>query len=707
MRRKLKKEEIHDFVKSYYGSGRVTEFLESILGSDCGGFVEIRMVREKRVRCMFYRNVEQAAKDLFINKIHLLTAWNVYFGICPRNKEQGKEENVEFVNCLWADLDCYDKKEMQDGPEMVENRKARMSDLKGLKLPPSFIVNSGRGLHCYWLLEEPYAIKNEQDFLNIKGYLKGLSHVLGGDSTFDLARCFRVPGTVNLKNKNQPLPVEIIEFNSQLRYKVSQFDEFKEELDVSSVSVDTSIDDIPDRFWRILEENEKLKRTWQGRRKDLKDSSRSGYDMSLANLLMPYNFSDGEIAAILRASPSGKGREAKRQYLGLTIGKARAEWEKKKPLKINEVLNSFKKWLELEETDYIEVILATVASNEIPGDPVWLFVIGPPGASKTEVLRSFKYLKDRVFITSKLTPQSLISGKQTKDFDPSLLPKLDKRTLIIKDFTSILSMRSDSREIILSDLREAYDGYLDKDFGNIGHRGYSSHFSVLAGVTPVLDKYTSVQQSLGERFLRIRLKEPNRESVVSRAIGNEFQQEEMREEVAQVIKRFYEQKFSVKGITRSKEIKEKLVHLANFIAICRTTVSRDPYRKNVLTYLPEYEIGTRLGIQLAKLGTGLAAIREKETMGEDEFQILKRVGLDTVPKKVRVLLEHLNHQSELTTSEIVEKTGIEGETCRLALNDLAVLKLVERHKIKGIGNPLAWNLTPKSQELLDKSDLYF
>lgn len=329
----MKKKDILDFARSYYASAQVTEFLESIFGSDSGGFVEIRMIRGKRVRCMFYRNVEQAANDLFINKVHLLTDWNAYFGVCPRNERQGKEENVQLVNCLWADLDCYDKKKMQDEPEIVENRKARVDSLKGFRLHPSFIVNSGRGLHCYWLLEESYAIKNEQDFLNIKGYLKGLSHVLGGDSTFDLPRCFRVPGTVNLKNKNQPLPVEIIEFNSQLRYKLSQFDEFKEELDVSSVNVDTSIDDIPDRFWRVLQENTKLKLTWEGKRKDINlkdDHSRSVYDMSLATLLMPYNFKDSEVAAILVASPSGKGKEAKPQYLNITIGKAKAEWEKRK-----------------------------------------------------------------------------------------------------------------------------------------------------------------------------------------------------------------------------------------------------------------------------------------------------------------------------------------------------------------------------------------
>ncbi len=325
----MKKKDILDFVKSYYAGAQVTEFLESVCGGDSGSFIEIRMVRQERVKCMFYRNTEEVVKDLFINKVRLLTDWNVYFGICPRNERKGKEENVQLVNCLWADLDCYDKKKKQDEREIVKNRKARVDSLKDFKLHPSFIVNSGRGLHCYWLLEEPYAINDEQDFLNIKGHLKGLSHILGGDSTFDLSRCLRVPGTINLKNKNQPLPVEIIEFNNQLRYKLSQFSEFEEKVDVSSVSIDASIDHIPSRFWKVLEENAKLKATWEGKRKNLKDNTRSGYDMSLATLLMPYAFSDSEVASVLRVSPSGKGKEAKPQYLSLTIGKAEAGWKKR------------------------------------------------------------------------------------------------------------------------------------------------------------------------------------------------------------------------------------------------------------------------------------------------------------------------------------------------------------------------------------------
>ena len=61
--------------------------------------------------------------------------------------------------------------------------------------PPSFIVDSGRGLHLWWLLDEP-AEPNEA-FVDL---LRGLRRVFAGDpAVCDLARIMRLPGTINSK----------------------------------------------------------------------------------------------------------------------------------------------------------------------------------------------------------------------------------------------------------------------------------------------------------------------------------------------------------------------------------------------------------------------------------------------------------------------------------------------------------------------------
>jgi len=369
---------------------KTKQFLQTLF-KQSKGYIEIRTIDTSgEVKRYFYPTTQIDKLLSHLADDNFFKDTNVYFGVCPRNDRKGKEENVKQVNCLWADLDCRDEKERQE----------RLQKLKNFKLPPSIIVNSGHGYHVYWLLSQPYLIKTNQDKLDIKGYIKGLSIGLKGDSTFDLSRILRVPRTKNIKDPDKPLPVEILQLNPTLKYELIEFEELKVIVEDVHLDIDIEPDRIPDRFWRILQEDPKIKDTWEGKRKDLKDNTRSGYDMALANLLMPYGFSDSEIAAILRASPSGKGKEATKQYLALTIRKARDKWNERGrfPASLEHVLATFEKWLELEETDYIEAILATVVSNEIPGDPVWLFVIGPPGASKTEVLRSFKELNKARFL---------------------------------------------------------------------------------------------------------------------------------------------------------------------------------------------------------------------------------------------------------------------------------------------------------------------
>ncbi len=55
-----------------------------------------------------------------------------------------------------------------------------------------------------------------------------------------------------------------------------------------------------------------------------------------------------------------------------------------------EYLKTLSKWLYLEDTQAIDIIVATAISICLPGDPVWLFLVDPAGSSKTELLRSFK-----------------------------------------------------------------------------------------------------------------------------------------------------------------------------------------------------------------------------------------------------------------------------------------------------------------------------
>ena len=72
---------------------------------------------------------------------------------------------------------------------------------------------------------------------------------------------------------------------------------------------------------------------------------------------------------------------------------------------------------------------------------------------------------------------------QDGDNDPSLIPKLDGKVLVIKDFTVILKERHEIASAILSQLRDAFDGSIRKAFGTGKDKKYNAKFGVIAAVT--------------------------------------------------------------------------------------------------------------------------------------------------------------------------------------------------------------------------------
>jgi hypothetical protein len=122
-------------------------------------------------------------------------------------------------------------------------------------------------------------------------------------------------------------------------------------------------------------------------------------------------------------------------------------------------------WLHLPDLDIIDVLFGTALANRLSGDPLWMFLIAPAGGTKTEFCMSLSECSC-VECLSSLTPHTLVSGANFGGGDPSLLPRLRDRILVIKDFTTILNLHPTDREAIFGILRDAYDGEFTKSFGN-------------------------------------------------------------------------------------------------------------------------------------------------------------------------------------------------------------------------------------------------
>lgn len=299
------------------------EFLRAIFDSWNGldnPLFEIRRIKEigKNDRitlpCEFYKTLEELQSDWQSLLDSQKDGFNVYFGVNPRSGRRGTKEDIEYASAFYADLDFY---KIKGGKEEATKK------LDEFHLSPTAIIESGNGLHAYWLFHEAVLIENREKHEAIN---KALCKALGSDSVQDISRILRLPGTQNLKDPEQPRPCRLVSLDKSRRYDPSDFEEV---LDVNVPSGNSERlgpipNEVPEHFSELLKRNPKLRKTWEGKRPDLDDQTRSGYDMALANLLVGNGFSDEEIAAVLKEFPHGKGPDGSLHYLSRTIQKA---WE--------------------------------------------------------------------------------------------------------------------------------------------------------------------------------------------------------------------------------------------------------------------------------------------------------------------------------------------------------------------------------------------
>jgi hypothetical protein len=337
------------------------------------------------------------------------------------------------------------------------------------------------------------------------------------------------------------------------------------------------------------------------------------------------------------------------------------------------------KWLSIppEDAELIDFCLAVYKSHEIDGDPLWGCVIDASGGGKTELLRAFSNLK-YAYCLSSLTENTLVSGyrdpKKPQD-DPSLLPKLNEKVLIIKDLAPLLSMRRESRSEILGQLRDAYDGFTNQGHGNLGMVHYKARFSLLAASTSAVDRRDAVDQELGERFVRFRAHSNNSQSKARRAMRNIGSDGSMRQEIEQAISGFLDSLPYIGAAKIPEKMLDRLADLADFTAKARSPVPRD--RHGDIQYIPRAEVGTRLGKQLGKLLLALAAVRGKASPDEEDFATVQRVANDCLPPGRSLVIWGLRNGKE-KPADIEKATKMPHASIARILDDLRALGLVDK-----------------------------
>jgi Domain of unknown function (DUF3854) len=349
------------------------------------------------------------------------------------------------------------------------------------------------------------------------------------------------------------------------------------------------------------------------------------------------------------------------------------------PRTLEEAEEVFREELYLPDTIALRVALATITANRLPARPVWMLLVGVGGCGKTEVVWSLHRLPE-VHVCSTLRESALLSGtsekERAKGATGGVLRELGDRGLVlVKDFTSLLSMRHEVKLEVLSALREVYDGAWDRPLGADGgvKLSWRGHAGFLAGVTPTIDRHSTVTRAMGERFLLLRMPKLDRPAQAAKALRQHGRVEEVQRNLEAAACGVIAGTKDHELRLVSTEAEEELVRLAVYATHARSAVERDGYNREIVIE-PEPEAPARFALALRALLDGLGLIG---CTRDQAWEAIYRVARDSVPGlRSRCMRRLYEADGQLKTSDVLGELPTSSN--RRALEDLTALGMVER-----------------------------
>jgi hypothetical protein len=656
-------------------------------------YIEIRYKNNKgEIKRKFISSIKTLIDNLIENEEYIKT-FDMWFGVCERDIKLGTKQAISKINCLWADID------------------GEQQTWQNFEFLPTIVVNSGHGTHLYWVLEEPFKITSLDDVEKIEGIMRGIAEQVGGDNVCDITRILRIPETWNNKDKENPKKVVVAQWNLDCKYKLQDFEKYYKPA-VEQTEQIIVVENLP----KITPEDLKKYQLpiWvedailNGFSPDKfpKYKSRSELDFAVMLSLLKHNFTDEMIYSVFMNFPIGeKTREKGKHaitYFQITLKKAKElrdkefrEWVEKvnKFKDFNEVIKKYEEWFHIEDVDYLKIIHSVLIAHKFDAIPLWILLLAPPSGTKTSILQDLQVLDMyNVHLISELTAKTFVSGDKQY---AGLLQEITNGIVIFKDFTTILQLDANSRNEILQQLREIWDGYYQKRYGTGKKVEWQGKLTILAGCTEAYETYREIDTTLGERFLIFRPTVEHRRTLVEKALYQVDKKEKLHKEIQETIKIFHKSiEFNaeeVENVIISPKIIEKLIVIADVVCRLRTSVKRDN-QKHII-YVPEPEIPARLAQQLFILLKALTILNKKIEATEEELEIVKKVALMTTPIKKYKIIKYFIEKANIPagTSDIAKDLNLTKSLVHYYCEDLWCFKLLCREGEEEKGR---WYLNP-------------
>lgn len=348
----------------------------------------------------------------------------------------------------------------------------------------------------------------------------------------------------------------------------------------------------------------------------------------------------------------------------------------------------------------LKIILAVAISAIFPDQlMLWLLLVGVPSSGKTDLVRLVNN-SDITYYLDNLTQNAFISGERVTESQKvhDLLPLLNRRCLIIKDWTSIFSLDEKMTKKLLGDLVGIYDKEFTKFSSRRGIIRYKSTFSQLGCITPAtLNRHTNYMNMVGPRFLCYSMPPTTREEkdksfeLIFSDIDRSIVEAEARLYVSSYLNQLTQKNPELKPL--SKNVQKYLRIAAELMSNCRGIVimQASSFKNEDEKSITYYDISDiqiedpwRAVQQLKVLAGYLAFVVGKDEVGTDELAIIKEIVISSMPADRSQALRLVKKYSGTVTAKVLSDSSEKSnKTSRRLLDELTALRVLE--KIKGSG----------------------
>lgn len=370
----------------------------------------------------------------------------------------------------------------------------------------------------------------------------------------------------------------------------------------------------------------------------------------------------------------------------------------------------------------VNTIACTILAANIPSAPecIWANIMGTSGCGKSLILGLFSGSEGTsdpwTISLDSISAKALMSGlaekgklidKESKDDDPSLFAKADRKSIIVHDSSQMENMRGDEQRALMADLRSATAGRMSKAYGT-GVRTHTARCNFIIGCTTHFDRFLIYFQELGGRYICTRYWHHFRDfrhqtRQAKKMSGTKYLWEpHLKLKVIELLKPaitdFRNSKCEDILADAPEALGERVIDMADFVGYAKTFPTlRQHQALPTDCGMKGSEMGTRLGVVYHTMGCCFNRLSNKSEWDEDTMSYVSRLAWDTIPNLGQRILAHLHLDKACSASTIASKTRFPPVVISTILRQYQDTELVTDKKVPGM-----WTLTDDTRTIMDR-----